>query len=139
MTEREAPSNSSILNYLSALAKLYNFQANFTPEIERIIFSSWFVLNQQINFTSVPKVVSKASRMSSAIEPNRNLACLLGFLCFLANKSGSRLIAFKLAVTARIFDLTKLQESLNLCLGGLQTSSALPLSKDKTNNLIEKL
>jgi hypothetical protein len=59
MTEREAPSNSSILNYLSALAKLYNYQSNFTAESERIIFSSWFVLNQQINITSTPKIGAK--------------------------------------------------------------------------------
>ena len=57
----------------------------------------------------------------------------------MAGKTGSRLIAYKIAVTARIFDLAKLQECLDNCLGGPQTSSALPSTKDRTTHFIEKL
>ena len=52
MTERVAPSNSSLLNYLAALAKLYNHHENFSEEITRSLFSSWFLLNQSVKMSS---------------------------------------------------------------------------------------
>ncbi len=58
MTEREAPANSSILNYLSSLSKLYNHQENFTQETERTLFSSWFLINKQVNITSGLKLLN---------------------------------------------------------------------------------
>jgi predicted nuclease of restriction endonuclease-like RecB superfamily len=58
MTEREAAANSSILNYLSSLSKLYNHQENFTQETERTLFSSWFLINKQVNITSGPKLLN---------------------------------------------------------------------------------
>jgi hypothetical protein len=57
----------------------------------------------------------------------------------LANKSAARLIAFKLALTAKMFELPRLQEFLTLFLGKYQYSNSIPSVNDKANTLIQKL